>query len=412
MGRHRRTTLIIGAREVAFTLLALALLAATLAALVAGMRLTASRGMADAPVGATAALLPTFTPSPAPSVTPFPIPTGTPEPAPAAAAPPPAEPAPPSPSARASASGWERSIFAGDLAANYPLVFMHPRFTLHYQPGTYAHRNREATVAQVEEALAHAEEALGVELEDRFDIYLAGTLFASPNAHLRGWSRSVDRRVYVLYDGTGNDADNLYFLTHELAHMVASNTWGPTRSTMLSEGVATYAGKRALEEGGFLPYDELCAAIYAANQMPDMHAVEQDFEAFKGHIRHPFNYFGSACFVEYLIETRGLDPMRQLYTTLDYRGLYGASLQALDAEWRATLAARVPQLRIDPDELDTVTREVSTAYALLLQNYDGSERLHRAYVAVDQARVALWQGDYEGARQWLDLAYNVWYRRE
>ena len=308
---------------------------------------------------------------------------------------------------RAHASDWERSLFEGDLAANYPLTFEHPRFTLHYQPDTYVDRNLESTVLLTEQALAHVERTLNAPMEGTFDIYLAGTLFAPPNAHLRGWSWSAERKIYILHDGTGNDTDNLYFFVHELTHLVASNTWGRPRSTMLSEGLATYAGKSVLEGGGFLPYQELCTAIYAANLMPPLEDIERDWQAFRGHLQHPFNYFGSGCFVDHLISTRGLDAMRQLYTTLDYPGLYGALLQALDSEWRATLAAHTGQLNINPADMTAYTAEVANAYASIFANYNGTETMHQAYTTVDQARLALWQGNYAETRRWLDLTYEI-----
>jgi LysM repeat protein len=81
-------------------------------------------------------------------------------------------------------SGWARSTLNGNLARNYPLTHENPRFTLHYQPDSYAQQTLADTVALVEGALIHVEQTLDVHLDGTFDIYLAGTLFAAPNAHL------------------------------------------------------------------------------------------------------------------------------------------------------------------------------------------------------------------------------------
>lgn len=304
-------------------------------------------------------------------------------------------------------SEWLRSILEGDLDENYPLTYEHERFTLHYQPGTYADRHLAETVALAERALEIIETTLNVRLSGRFDIYVAGTLFATPNAHLHGLSRSAERKVFILHDGSGTPTDNLYFFIHEMTHLVAWNTWGTPSSTMLSEGVATYTGKVALEEGGYLPYDQLCGAIYSAGLMPSMAAVERDWQAFLGHVRHYPNYFGSACFVDYLIETYGLENLSRLYHSSDYRGLYGASLEALDAQWQGVLAARAADLRINPADLAAYTEEVGRTYDFVLANFNGTDMMYLAYAAADQARIALWRGQYAEVRKWLDKVYAV-----
>ncbi len=306
---------------------------------------------------------------------------------------------------------WPRSIPNSDnfdaLVANYPLTFEHQRFTLHYQPGTYVDHNLEQSVTLVTEALEYAETTLDVHLDGTFDVYLAGTLYAPPDAALHGRSESANRKVFILYDGTGTEIDNTYFFTHEITHLVAWNTLGIPSSPMLSEGVATYTGKIILESGGFLPYQELCAGAYAAGLMPSMYEINKDWYAYRGHIRHPINYFGSACFVDYLISTYGMSNLHQLYHTSSYEALYGKSLFDLDAEWQATLADYVPNLTMDPAELSAYTQEVSDAYAQVFNNYNGTMQMHQAYIAVDKARVALWQGNYPEVRYWLDEAYAI-----
>jgi hypothetical protein len=57
--------------------------------------------------------------------------------------------------------------------------------------------------------------------------------------------------------------------------------------------------------------------------------------------------------------------------------------------------------------LVSYTREVSNAYSTVFYYYDGDERMHLAYTAVDQARIALWRGNYEDVRLWLDEVYYL-----
>lgn len=303
--------------------------------------------------------------------------------------------------------GWPRSIIEGDLDANYPLVYEHTRFRLHYQPHTYPDLHLDEVVALIESSLANVEMRLGARIGHRFDVYAAGTLFEPPDAALRGRSFSRDLKSFFLLDGSGSPAENAYLVTHELTHLVVWNTWGAPSSTMLSEGLATYIGKPELEAGGFISYDQLCLGIYAAGQMASMATIENDWHYFQGHIQNRFNYFGSACFVEYLINTYGLAAMSQLYHTSDYNGLYGKPLAALDADWQATLEARMSELTIDPVSLVEYTNEVNAAYGAVFDRYDGSPTLHQAYLAVDKARIALWQGDYASVRRWLDQVYAL-----
>jgi len=298
-------------------------------------------------------------------------------------------------------SDWPRSLLSGDLETNYPLSLETGRFTIHYQPDTYPAQHIDEVKKLCEDGLANAEKNLQVQLSKHFDVYVAGTLFEYPNASLRGFSLSRERKVFILYDGSGTPVDNDYFFTHEITHLVAWNTWGQPTTAMLSEGLATWSGRPILEEGGYLPYNQFCEAIYAAGRMPSMADLDADFQAFNGHIRDPFNYFGSACFVSYLLDTYGLEKMSLLYHSGDYANLYGKSLYTLNEEWQNTLEAGLNTLTIDQDALASRTSKVSEAYAYAFGNYNGSQVMHLAYAAVDRARIALWQGNFTEADRWL-----------
>jgi hypothetical protein len=307
-------------------------------------------------------------------------------------------------------SGWPRSIADGtsqQLEANYPVAVARPRFTLHYQPGTYPDKYLDEVIHRVEQALTNVEARLQVHLQGTFDVYAAGTLFVGNDAHLRGQSRSRDRRLFFLADGTGTPAENDYVVTHELTHLVAWNTWGAPSSTMLSEGLATYDGKPELEAGGFIPYDQLCLAIVTAGQLPPLAAMDRDASYFQGHIEDRFNYFGSACFIDYLIKTYGLGSMTSLYHSSDYLALYGKSLGDLDQEWRASLEARKAELTLNTAALISFNKEVTAAYDTIFKNYDNTGSMHQAYLAIDRARIALWQADYPSTRRWLDQVYQL-----
>lgn len=304
-------------------------------------------------------------------------------------------------------SEWVRSNLNSELDENYPLKREEARYTIHHQPDTFATDNIEQVVRLVEEALTTSENRLGVSLDGRFNVYVAGTLYVAPNAHLRGVSRSLDRNVFLLYDGSGNPAENQYLFTHEIAHMVAWNTYGAPSSTLLSEGVATYAGQTALEEGGYTSFEQLCLAAYAAGETPSLTQIERDWQSYQGHIRNYFNYFSSGCFVGWLIETYGLQTMSQIYSSSDYVGVYGETLAGLDRLWRDDFESRLGTLTLDSATLTQFSAETAQAYAYVLGNYNDTDTMFQAYVAADQARLALWRADFEQTGFWLDEVYAI-----
>jgi LysM repeat protein len=306
------------------------------------------------------------------------------------------------------ASGWPRSTIDGDLASGYPLVTDTLRTHVHYQPGTYPEKHLGEVLAYLDSGLALVEARLGVHLEGVFDIYLAGTLFEDPDIKLRGRSFSKDRRVFILLDGSGTPQENAYLIAHELTHVVAWNTWGTPSSTMLSEGLATYAAGPLLDSAGFLPADQLCLALNSVGQLPSMPAIEREPKQFEGHIHFRFNYFASSCFVKYLIDFYGIGTFSQLYHSSDYESLYeGRTLAGLDADWQATLAARQGELTADPQAMIAFTSAVNRVYDLAFDVYDGTPKTHQAYLLADQARIALWQADYAAVQSYLDQFYQL-----
>lgn len=301
-------------------------------------------------------------------------------------------------------SDWPRSIIETSdalLRENYPLTQEEERFTIHYQPDTYAAANLPEIIAFIQNGLAKAEDELDVTLHGRFEIYVAGTLFEEPNASLRGMSQSRERRIFILHDGSGTPVDNAYFFTHEITHLVAWNTWGQPTTAMVSEGLATWVGRSVLEEGGYLTYDQMCEAIYAMGRMPSMAALNNDFQAFNGHIRDPFNYFGSACFVGYLTKSYGRGAMSIAYHTGEFEEVFGVSLSRLNQDWHGSLENGKVRLTLDFGAFESRMSRVSNAYDYVFESYDGSSNLHLAYAAVDRARVALWRGEFDEVDRWL-----------
>lgn len=297
---------------------------------------------------------------------------------------------------------WHPSIIEGDLDTAYPLTIDTERFTLNYPPNSLPAQDTDRVLEMIGTALTHIEGTLDVHLEGRFNTYAAGSLFASPNLALRGRSFSSQRRFFFLYDGSGSPADQQYILTHELTHVTTWNTMGAPASVMLHEGVAVYTGMKLVENTGYIPLDLFCAAYYTIEQLPSLSASP----SFEGHIRDLSTYYAAGCFVKFLIEKYGTDNFATVYRTGDYGSVYGKSLVELEAEWIGTIQA-VDSFPFDPNELEHFVSELATAYDLLFSNFEGTERDMAAYQKLDQARMALLQGQLNDTADYLLVFRNI-----
>jgi len=298
---------------------------------------------------------------------------------------------------------WQPSILEGNLAAAYPLTQEGERFTLHYQPDTPAARDPGAIYTLVAEALEHIESRLDVTMEQPFDVYVAGTTFAPPDEQLRGRSFSAQRRNFYLFDDTGTPAERRYMVVHELTHLVIWNTVGQPSSVMLHEGLAVYIGIEAIDEGGFIPLQQFCAAYQQAGQLPRISGGR----SYLGHIHDLDLYFAAGCFVEYLIETFKLDDFKQLFNSGDYTGIYGRTLSQLEAEWIKSLEPVGDELAFTPAELVDTVADVAAAYDHLFTNFSGAPAQMAAYRALDQARIAALQGQFDAARERLEASEKL-----
>jgi LysM repeat protein len=292
---------------------------------------------------------------------------------------------------------WSPSILEGDLARGYPLTVEGERFTLHYQPDTPAARAPNQVAALIESALDHIEGKLDVTLEDHFDVYVAGSLFASDDIALRGRSFSSQRRNFYLYDDTGTPDERRYVIVHELTHLVVWNTVSRPSSVMLHEGLAVYTGVEAMEAAGFIPLPQFCAAYQQTGQLPRLSGSR----AYLGHIRDLDLYFAAGCFVQHLIETYGVKDFKQLFSSGNYSRVYGSSLTKLEAEWVKTLDAVGDELDFDPDDLVTGVTDVTGAYERLFADFHGTPSQMAAYRELDQARIAVLQGRFDEAQTHL-----------
>jgi len=284
----------------------------------------------------------------------------------------------------------------GDLAAGYPLTVKEERFTLHYQPGALADGDGDYLVGAVMRALAHINRTLVVSPTWRFDLYVAGTPFAYPGETSRGYSMSAARRVFVRYDGSGPLIEFESVLAHELTHLTALNEFGYAASAMISEGLAVYVQWPVFEAAGWLPLDQVCAAMQTTGALPSVTYLLGGEATYNGYLDQN-NYMASGCFVSFLVGNWEIGAVAQLYHPADWQSVTGQTLTELDALWAAEMTALADKGAEDAAALVELLDEMGRAYAYLTA-HPASVQGQPAGWALDGLRVAWRMGRFDKAR--------------
>ncbi|MBN2390488.1 MAG: LysM peptidoglycan-binding domain-containing protein [Anaerolineae bacterium] len=292
---------------------------------------------------------------------------------------------------------WGPSALDGDLSVVYPQTGGPRRFTLHYRAGMYGVEGIDAVQAMVVNGMAHIETTFRATLPGTFDVYVAGSVFAAPNMLHRGRGFAEARQVFLLHDGTGTPEDQQYTLTRELTHLFAWHVLGPPTSTLVSEGLAVYVGMTSIAGSDHMPLETFCAAYHQAGKLPRISRPLR----FENHILDLQNYYATGCFVQYLVETHGMDKFRTVYRNGDYEGVYGASLEALEEAWIAEIEGSAVPVPFEPERLVSAVVAVGRAYTTLFTNFRNTAAQQAAYQTLDAARIALLEGDLVTANQKL-----------
>lgn len=293
---------------------------------------------------------------------------------------------------------WQPSILSGNLTTAYGQTESRGRYTLHYPADSLPARELDAVLAMVDAAVTQIEGPLGIHLDSTFDVYVAGSLFTGDDIALRGRSFSSQRRLFFLWDGTGDEADRQYIITHEATHTFTWNAIAQPATVMLHEGVAVFTGMPNYENAGYINLDDFCAVFHRAGRLP-LPTGTMDFQ---GHIYDLTTYYSAGSFVRYLINTYGAEKFTQLYASGSYAAVYGESLRALQEAWLAQLDARELPAGLDADTLIQYVDEVGQNYRQLFANFGGTPAEMRAYRALDKARTSTLAGRFTDTRTYLD----------
>lgn len=195
-------------------------------------------------------------------------------------------------------------------------------------PGTAAARELDAIGDLAHASVQRMERRLGARTNQPLDIYLIERIFWHGGA-------AYGNDVLISYpDRTYTGVPLRIYLDHEITHAIARQfvPEGEQTNLLLAEGLAVWAtgGHYARE-----PYHALAAALSRSEAYIPIGRLLRDFRS----EQHELAYIEAGSFVGWLIETRGLAAVKQLYARADDpEAVLGQSYAQLEQQWRAMLA--------------------------------------------------------------------------
>ncbi len=209
--------------------------------------------------------------------------------------------------------------------------------TIYYTTNTAAARDIDILVPMIEDAVAHAENMLDTQLEEKIQINLLNRVLGH-GGFAGGNTMSI---TYIDRQYSGGEFWRV--IAHETSHILDRKI-NPRRPTMLTEGLAVYvAGGHFKEE----PLTPRIAAVLADDNFISFNEafINNFYDA-----QHEISYLEAGALVQYLIERNGSETFFRFLRTLsadgsDYdriqdalRIQYQLSYAELEAEWTAWLA--------------------------------------------------------------------------
>ena len=224
------------------------------------------------------------------------------------------------------------------------------QFTFYTRPGSFAEQHIGTFAEVLEDHIAY--------VRSRLDHAYTGhvTLFmhtSGADAQFEGDAGNGDHSG-VAYPDTETvkvavvpplDGNLFTLLAHEVTHVVVRNALGRPGTSFINEGSASaLVSERRGAKGASYSHAWVKQRL---NQIPRLADLTDD-ERWRG-FDQPTSYTVSASFLSYLLDRFGAAPFKSVYYASSrdfagsFRSAYGQSLEALEAEWRAFVAARPDQ---------------------------------------------------------------------
>jgi hypothetical protein len=224
-----------------------------------------------------------------------------------------------------------------------------PALTLYLRPGSHADLQRDALAARLGASLRHALELLG---EPAYPARLRVFALESREEMARVTGRS--------HNGTTDAPSHAVLLVanaewspfdrHELMHAASLTLWGEPGGARA--GTAEWARGGWLREGIAAAAEDRCGPYRGRAVAAAMQAGGErlSIAELTGHFYERDDlsaYLQAGSLVQFLLETRGREPFRRLWREGPdaLERVYGRPADALDAEWRAWLAATPAETR-------------------------------------------------------------------
>ena len=250
-----------------------------------------------------------------------------------------------------------------------------PRILLNY-PSLISSNTARALLADRERALAFAEEALGGQVFRRLIMTIRPTLlthdgFCEPTEGGAAITFFVPVRVLGQSELDGTSPFD-FAGCHEEVHAVADSLWLGSNLRFgtlyaLSEGVAVYVDElcRGTELRHSIP-----RALQASGKLYDLNRLlAEDWQDDSDEIVKLNVYYAGAAFVEFLIETYGMESLSELYAVewqrlivygvrtqiveadpaAEILRIFGKTMRQIDTEWQTWIAADATGSSADAD---------------------------------------------------------------
>ena len=203
---------------------------------------------------------------------------------------------------------------------------------VHYRPGSFAARHAVMLTRSADASVRRAIEIVGIEhYEHPVDVFFFDTradLIAFVGVPATGYADWESSSVFLVFSPTWRAFD-----THEIAHVVSINTWGVPVEPIwwIREGLAVYADGRCREH----TVQALAAEYLRRGELPYASDLIYRF----ANVGEMPGYLGSGSLVGFLYETYGVEAIHRIWQQGGdaIETVTGASLNAIDARWRAWL---------------------------------------------------------------------------
>lgn len=212
-------------------------------------------------------------------------------------------------------------------------------FTLHVRPGSFAEQHAAVFGEVLEDQLAVSVARLGAAYESR----LLGFFYSFP-----GEGGLENQREGVAYPLTQSfklvaspplDGNLFVLMSHEANHVIARHLLGRPGTSFINEGLASALLSERHHALGPSFLHRWSAQTAGLPSIRDL----ADDDQWTG-LDYQRKYNGSASFVAFLLETRGIEPFRHIYGASSgqfadrFREAYGLDLQEAETAWKAFIA--------------------------------------------------------------------------